>query len=93
MQQGNKVKAGDNRSRLIIILVVVAMLAIVVVFSLPMVQIPVQVTETYYETEYQEERYTDTETYTVQTTGGSTGEKSKYIFYDYLVPLVFTLRT
>jgi hypothetical protein len=88
MQQGAKAKAGDNRSRLIIILVVVAVLAIVVVFSLPIIQVPVEVTETYYDTEYQQEPYTTTETYTVQTPGGSSGGGSQTLYYNYLIDLV-----
>lgn len=93
MQQGTKVKAGGNRSRLIITLVVLAVLAIIVFFSLPVVQIPVEVTETYYDTEYQEEPYTEIETYTVPTTNGSGSDNSKIIFYDYLVELVTSVIT
>ena len=70
MQQGNKAK---TRGKLIITFVALAVLAIIVLGCLPVLQIPVEVTETYYETEYQAEPYTEIETYTVPITDGSGG--------------------
>jgi hypothetical protein len=85
MQQGNKAK---TRGKLIITFVALAVLAIIVLGCLPVLQIPVEVTETYYETEYQAEPYTEIETYTVPITDGSGGgSDSKIIFYDYFTEL------
>lgn len=87
MQQEGKTGAGKSRRRLVYIIIILFVLALVLIFSLPIIQIPVQVTETYFETEYKEEPYTETETYTVKTTAGSNGGNSQTLFDDALINL------
>ena len=87
MQQEGKTGAGKSRSRLVYILIISFVLAMALIFSLPIIQIPVQVTETYFETEYKEEPYTEIETYTVKTTAGSTDGNSQTLFDDALINL------
>jgi len=87
MQQGAKTSSEQRRSRLVLFIIILLVLAIVLIFSLPIINIPTSVTETYFETEYKEEPYTETETYTVGTTAGSTGGNSRIIFDDILISL------
>ncbi len=58
-----------------------------IIFALPLVKVPVQVTEKYTETEYQQEAYTESEPYTVQVTSPSTEDKSQTLFDGSLVVL------
>jgi len=59
-----------------------AIVIICVVFVIPFKKVPVEVVETYTETEYKEEAYTEREPYTVKVTEGeATGRKSE-TFYD-----------
>lgn len=87
MQQRGKVVTDKRSGRLIFLIIIVLVLAVAFIFSLPIVNIPVQVTETYFETEYKQEPYTELETYTVETTEGSTGGNSQTIFKDTLFNL------
>ncbi|MCJ7654325.1 MAG: hypothetical protein MUO97_03330 [Dehalococcoidia bacterium] len=65
--------------------IVICLISVIVVtcifFALPVVKVPVEVVETYTETEYKEEAYTEREPYTVPATGEVTGRKPE-VFYD-----------
>jgi hypothetical protein len=87
MQQRAKVSPAPSRSRLVLSIIILLVLAVVLIFSLPIIQIPVRVTETYFETEYKEEPYTEIETYSEEATSGSTGGNSQIIFEDALISL------
>ncbi len=60
---------------------------ICIVFAIPFVNKPVQVVETYTDTEYKEEPYTESEPYTTQVTAEVTESKSKTLYDGTLVEL------
>jgi len=60
---------------------------ICIVFTIPFVKKPVQVVETYTETEYKEESYTESEPYTTQVTAQITESKTQTLYDGTLVEL------
>jgi hypothetical protein len=67
--------------------VVAIIVVICVVFAIPFVNKPVQVIETYTDTEYKEEPYTESEPYTTQVTTQVTESKSQTLYDGTLVEL------
>jgi len=67
--------------------VVAIIVVICIVFAIPFVNKPVQVVETYTDTEYKEEPYTESEPYTTQVTTEVTESKSQTLYDGTLVEL------
>ena len=67
--------------------VVAVIVVICIVFAIPFVNKPVQVVETYTDTEYKEEPYTESEPYTTQVTTEVTESKSQTLYDGTLVEL------
>jgi hypothetical protein len=72
---------GNIWKAITISLVSIVVVICIVFFAVPLVKVPVQVVETYTDTEYKEEPYTESEPYTTQVTEQVT-ESMYYTFYD-----------
>jgi hypothetical protein len=59
----------------------------ILLFAIPLVEVPVQVVENYTETEYKDEAYTESEPYTTQVTTEVTESKSETLYDGSLVEL------
>jgi len=71
----------------IVIGLVSVIVVICIVFAFPIVKVPVEVVETYTDTEYKEEAYTEREPYTVPATGEVTERRSETLYDDAMVEL------
>ena len=80
-------KMRGNVWRSIVIGLVSVIVVICIVFAFPIVKVPVEVVETYTETEYKEEAYTEREPYTVPATGEVTERRSGTLYDDAMVEL------
>jgi hypothetical protein len=79
--------ATGNVWRAVAIGLVSIILIICIVFALPFVNKPVEVVETYTDTEYKEEAYTESEPYTTQVTAEVTERKSQTLYKDALAEI------
>jgi hypothetical protein len=75
-------KIRDNIWRFVVIVLGSAIIIICIIFAIPLKKVPVGVTETYTETEYNEEAYTESEPYTVQVVTGEVKESKSETLYD-----------
>jgi hypothetical protein len=80
-------KMGGNVWQTIVICLISVIVVACIFFAFPIVKVPVEVVETYTETEYKEEAYTELESYTVPATGEVTGGESEVFYDDALIEL------